>query len=55
VKKSVAIGGGGCTPNIYTSDNPAFWATDFVELKEGTTITANGSGSFLAYVTPCPD
>lgn len=55
VKKSVAIGGGSCTPNINTSDNPAFWATDFVELKEGTTITANGSGSFLAYVTPCPD
>lgn len=54
VKQSISIGGSGCSDNINTSGNINFWATDFVLLDEGTTITDNGSGSFMAATTQCP-
>jgi beta-glucanase (GH16 family) len=54
VKQSITIGGSGCSDNINTSSNINFWATDYVLLDEGTTITDNGSGSFMARVTLCP-
>lgn len=54
VKKSIIIGGSGCTSNISTSQNLALRATDGIEFKEGTTITASGVGWFFADVIPCP-
>lgn len=54
VKKSISIGGSGCTSNISTNHTVALRATDGIEFKEGTTITANGSGWFFADVIPCP-
>ncbi len=55
VKKSITFEGSGCSDNINTSSNVNFWATDFVLLDEGTTITDDGSGSFMARVTACPN
>jgi beta-glucanase (GH16 family) len=55
LKKSISIAGGSCTSNINTSSNVALRATDYVLLGDGTTITANGSGYFLADVIPCTD
>jgi beta-glucanase (GH16 family) len=55
VKKSVSIGGSGCTSSINTTNNIHFWATDFVLLDEGTTITSGGSDSFSASITSCPN
>lgn len=55
LKKSISIGGASCTSNINTSSNVALRATDYVLLSEGTTITANGSGYFLADVIPFTD
>lgn len=56
LKKSISIAGGGaCISNINTSSNVALRATDYILLDEGTTITANGSGYFLADVIPCTD
>jgi len=54
VKKSISIGGSGCTSNINTSQTVALRATDSIEFKEGTTISADGSGWFFADVMPCP-
>jgi beta-glucanase (GH16 family) len=54
VKKSISIGGSGCTSNISTNHTVAFRATDSIEFKEGTTITASGAGWFFADVIPCP-
>lgn len=55
VKKTITIGGAGCTDNISTSSNVNFWATDYILISEGTTITDNGSGSFSAIITNCPN
>lgn len=55
VKKSISIGGSGCTSGINTTDNVSLWATDYVLLNEGTTITSGGSGSFTANTTNCPN
>ena len=55
VKKSITIGGTGCSDNINTSSNINFWATDYILISEGTTITDNGSGSFSAVITNCPN
>ena len=55
VKKSITIGGSGCSDNINTSSNVNFWATDYILITQGTTITANGSGSFPANITNCPN
>jgi 3D (Asp-Asp-Asp) domain-containing protein len=56
VKKSISLGGSGCTASsINTSDNVAFWATDYVIIGEGTTVTPNGSGVFSAEITLCPN
>jgi beta-glucanase (GH16 family) len=55
VKKSITIGGSGCSDNINTGDKVNLWATDFVLLDSGTSITNNNSGSFSAQVTKCPN
>ncbi len=55
VKKSISIAGGACSSTINTSSNVTLWATDFVLLDEGAYINADGSGSFLANVTDCPN
>lgn len=59
VKKSVSIGASGCgspvTSTINTSSNVNLWATDFILLDVGTTINPDGSGSFSANVTECPN
>jgi beta-glucanase (GH16 family) len=55
VKKSLTIGGSGCSNIINTSQNVNFWATDFVLIDEGTTINDNGSGSFSINITDCPN
>lgn len=56
VKKSISIGGSGCTSStINTSSNVGLWATDYILLGEGTTINGNGSGSFIADITQCPN
>jgi beta-glucanase (GH16 family) len=55
VKKSISIAGSSCTSTINTSSNVGLWATDYVLLDEGTTINNNGSGSFMARTTPCPN
>lgn len=55
VKKSITIGGSSCSDNINTSSNINFWATDYILINEGTTITDNGSGSFSAKITNCPN
>jgi len=55
VKQAITIGGSGCVDIIYTSDNVNFWATDYVLLNEGTTISDNGTGGFSMNVTGCPN
>jgi beta-glucanase (GH16 family) len=55
VKQYITIGGSGCSDNINTNSDVHFWATDFVLLDEGTTITSGSSGSFSAYITNCPN
>jgi beta-glucanase (GH16 family) len=57
VKKTVSFGGTACTApsTINTSSNVSLWATDYILLDEGTTINDNGSGSFMAKITKCPN
>jgi beta-glucanase (GH16 family) len=55
VKKSISLEGSGCSDNINTSNNINFWATDYILLDVGTSITDNGSGSFSANITGCPN
>jgi beta-glucanase (GH16 family) len=55
VKQYISIGGSGCSDNINTSDNIHFWATDYILINEGTTISDNGSGAFTASTTDCPN
>jgi hypothetical protein len=56
VKKSISIGGSGCTTStINTSDNVSLWATDYILIDQGTVINPNGSGSYSADITLCPN
>lgn len=47
--------GGSCSPTYNTSDNYILRATNEVTLDAGTTINANGSGSFAIEITSCPE
>ncbi len=55
VKQSISIGGSGCSDNINISSDVHFWATDYILLDVGTTITNDNSNSFSAIVTNCPN
>jgi beta-glucanase (GH16 family) len=54
VERSITTGGS-CSPTFYTSDNYVLRATDYVILDAGTSINANGSGSFTIEITTCPE
>jgi beta-glucanase (GH16 family) len=43
------------TPTFNTSSNTTLRATDYILFDVGTTISDNGSGTFSAIVTPCPN
>ncbi|MCE3226073.1 MAG: endo-beta,3-glucanase [Bacteroidetes bacterium] len=53
VKKSVTISG--CSNTIKTSDEVKFYATDYILLDSGLELQADGTGTFLAYMTQCPN
>lgn len=58
VKKSIELqppSCGGTTGTINTSSNVGLWATDYIIIHPGQTINADGSGTFSASITQCPN
>jgi len=55
IKKSISLGGAGCSSSLSTQDQISLWATDYILLSDSVTLNQSGTGFISLNISACPN